>query len=231
MEGFVETTGDQPESFRMNVSLKVVAKLGFFVLLALTSAAFAADGALTEAPDLLDAESAFQVTAKMKDARTIELNYTIADGYYMYRKRFKFDADSGSAELKKAITPKGSVKEDATFGRVETYRRRVRVLLPIATDKKNQKNAGISASSRLITISAISQGCADVGVCYPPLTHHLTIDPASRESVAPDRPNDLVGKPLESAINQPWQPQQTRQPPASVVKPTSAVTDLIRKNP
>ena len=212
----------------MKFFFKVVVKLELFSMLAFTSVAFAAGGALLNAPELLDAESAFQVTAKMKDANTIELNYTIADGYYMYRKRFKFGIDSDTVALKKAILPKGSVKQDATFGRVETYRRTVRVLLPIsASARARDKTAGASAEGDIIDLNAISQGCADVGVCYPPLTHQLAIHLGSRETVSPvrfvspDAVNDLVGNALLPKT----------LPPASIAKPTGSVSDLIRKNP
>ncbi len=212
----------------MNVFFKVSVKLGVFVMLAFTSLAFAADGALVNAPELLDAESAFQVTAKMKDAKTIELNYTIADGYYMYRKRFKFELDSGAAVLKRAILPKGSVKQDATFGRVETYRRAVRVLLPVTVSRAaGGKTTSASADREFINLNAVSQGCADVGVCYPPLTHQLAIHLGSRETVGPvkfvrpEAATDLIGNTLLPKL----------LAPARIAKPTGSVSDLIRKNP
>lgn len=219
---------DQLERVGMNVFFKVVVKLGLPTMLAFTSVAFAADGALLNAPELLDAESAFQVTAKMKDANTIELNYTIADGYYMYRKRFKFGADSDAAVLKKAILPKGSVMQDATFGRAETYRRTVRVLLPLAASAAGRgKTTDLIVDGGLVELSAISQGCADVGVCYPPLTHQLAIQLGSRETVSPvrfvrpDGVNDLIGNTLLPKM----------LPAASILRPTGSVSDLIRKSP
>ena len=54
------------------------------VLLALCGAARAAE------PELLEPDQAFRFAARLKDDRTIEVNYQIAPGYYMYRERFSF---------------------------------------------------------------------------------------------------------------------------------------------
>ncbi len=61
--------------------------------------------------------------------------------------------------------PPGKVKDDEFFGKVETYRDRVVVRLPL-------ENA---AAGQSVTLRADSQGCADVGVCYPPKTQSVTV--------------------------------------------------------
>ena len=186
-----------------------------FATLALTQTAFAADGVLTGSSELLEAEAAFQVSATMKDAKTVALTYRIADGYYMYRGRFKFAVESGAVSLKKVVTPAGKLKHDATFGRVETYRGQVRVLL-FFTTKAAINNFAAPANGTIvepIKIKIVSQGCADAGVCYPPLVHHFSINPATKGSIGPDSPTNPVA------------------PTSSIVKPTNSVTDLIRKIP
>ena len=189
-------------------SLKVAA-LGVIALLGLgpMEMTFAANRVVAAAPELLDADEAFQVSARMKDAHSIELSYTIAEGYYMYRGRFKFAAENNSATLKKAIIPAGKVKQDATFGRVETYRKSVRVLLPFASAGKS---VPISENG-FIRIKVTSQGCADAGVCYPPQHHQFVLDPGLRNSV----------KPVVLPVANPALPTGM-QPPASM-------SDLIRK--
>src|SRR5689334_18054345 len=82
------------------------------------------------AQDLLDPEAAFRFSAKMADGGTAEVSFDIADGYYMYRDRFKFSADG--AQLGAPELPPGKVKFDQTFGKeVETYRHRVTVRIPV----------------------------------------------------------------------------------------------------
>lgn len=127
-------------------------------------------------PDLLPAEEAFRVTAMMKDAKTVALDFQIADGYYMYRNRFRVEGLEG-AKLGKAVLPAGKMKQDATFGRVETYRKSVRMLLPVA-------NAG----GQPLRLRVTSQGCADAGVCYPPQKHDFALAADSRVTVMPLSP-------------------------------------------
>ena len=135
------------------------------------------------AQELLEPERAFQLSARYADAKSVELRYKIADGYYMYRARFKFDIDPPTdAKLGKAIFSKGEMKQDPTFGRVQTYRDSVRILLPIASlGKRSGLNEG-----QPLRLKVTSQGCADAGVCYPPLHQILTLRPASRDVTLSD---------------------------------------------
>lgn len=99
-------------------------------------------------------EQAFRFSARMLDAQHIEARWEIAPGYYMYRDKFKFvleGASLGAIEL-----PTGLVKEDENFGKVETYRDAVAVRLPF------------TAVTGALVLHATSQGCADIGICYPP---------------------------------------------------------------
>jgi thioredoxin:protein disulfide reductase len=146
------------------------------------------------ADDLLPPEQAFAISARFRDAKTIELNYKIADGYYMYRKRFRAASESPTFKIAKIVTPPGSVKQDATFGRVETYRKSVRVLLPTT-----RLSRAIAGSDDVIKVAVISQGCADVGVCYPPYRHDLTLVVGSGDTVVPV----LAGNPSAAAISTP----------------------------
>jgi thiol:disulfide interchange protein len=139
-----------------------------------------------EEPELLDPEVAFRFSAKLLDAKTLEVRYAIADGYYMYRDKFKFNA-AEPAELGKANVPKGDVKDDPNFGRVETYRKSVTVKLPVSRLPADGK----------IALTVVSQGCADVGVCYPPMTSRATLDLKGPATDAP------APKPLSSILKKP----------------------------
>lgn len=133
-------------------------------------------------PELLDAAEAFQVSARFLNTNTVEFSYQIADGYYMYRERFRFAADDGKPFAAKARIPAGKFKQDLTFGRVETYRKSVRVLLPLA----NAELGGISAATGTpVFLLATSQGCADAGVCYPPQHHQFKLERGSMALVRP----------------------------------------------
>ena len=114
--------------------------------------------------ELLEPEKAFRMTARALDARTVEVSFAIAEGYYMYRERFRFTAEPvAGVTLGAPQFPQGLRKKDEFFGEVETYRKLVTIRLPVE---------GSGQSFQLIVIS---QGCADVGVCYVPMESKATI--------------------------------------------------------
>lgn len=122
---------------------------------AVIAAALAAAGTLRAGP--LPPEQAFQFSARLVDARTVEAHFMIADGYYLYRDRIHFSVEPAGAGLAVPQLPHGTVKEDPFFGRMETYRGEVVVKLALKDPKPGEK----------IVIAAESQGCADIGICYP----------------------------------------------------------------
>src|SRR6266849_321231 len=109
------------------------------------------------ADDLLEPDKAFRFSALALDARTVEVRYGIADGYYLYRERFRFAAEPASVTLGQPRFPNGQIHEDKFFGKQETYRKEVRIRVPVEA-------AGAERLKLLVT----SQGCADLGVCYVP---------------------------------------------------------------
>jgi thiol:disulfide interchange protein DsbD len=114
-------------------------------------------------PKLLPNERAFAFSARGVNERTIEARFVIADGYYLYRDRIKFTVEPGT--LAEATLPPGKVKEDQFFGKVETYRNQLVVKLPVDG----------AAPGAAVTVGAESQGCADIGVCYPPQIQKVTL--------------------------------------------------------
>ena len=110
-------------------------------------------------PDLLEPEKAFHFSARLIDANQVEVRYDIAPGYYMYREKFKFAATPASITLDASQLPPGKVKKDEFFGDVQIYRGDQRFVLPVS---------GAGTQSSGFTLKAVSQGCADIGVCYPP---------------------------------------------------------------
>jgi thioredoxin:protein disulfide reductase len=135
------------------------------------------------AEDLLEPEAAFRFSAKMVDADTVQVRYQIADGYYMYRERFHFVPVQGTVKLGSAHLPPGTIKQDEFFGRVATYRGELVFELPL----KSPVPAGG------FTLNVVSQGCADVGVCYTPLTQSAKLVPAAYSDVSPPLRNKTSG--------------------------------------
>ncbi len=118
------------------------------------------------AQDLLDPAVAFKYSVRALDANTLEVRYQIASGYYMYRNKFKFAAEPATAKLGEPQFPPGEVHQDEFFGKVETYRKELRIRLPVTYD------AGLAR----MQLTTTSQGCADVGVCYVPQDQKANIE-------------------------------------------------------
>src|ERR1700704_2664672 len=109
------------------------------------------------ADELLEPDKAFGFSARALDAATVEVRYAIADGYYLYRDRFRFAAEPASVTLGQPQFPRGQIHEDKFFGKQETYRKEVRIRVPVE-----------AAGAERLTLEVTSQGCADLGVCYVP---------------------------------------------------------------
>ena len=115
------------------------------------------------ADDFLPPEQAFKVSARVLDGGHAEVLLRIAPGYYVYRDPFRFDAEGAS--LGPADIPPGKVKFDENFQKnVETYRGDLRIRLPV------------TQAAGAFKLSVVSQGCADAGLCYPPMTTLLALD-------------------------------------------------------
>jgi thiol:disulfide interchange protein DsbD len=126
--------------------------------------ALLAGTALAAEPDLLPPERAFAFSARGLDPNTVEARFAVANGYYLYREKLRFTVEPLPLSNAPAL-PTGLVKEDAFFGRVETYRGELVVRLSL-----QQPAAGSQ-----VTVKAESQGCADIGVCYPPQVQQVKL--------------------------------------------------------
>ncbi len=147
----------------------------------------------------LEPEQAFRFSARAVDGATIEVRYAIADGYYLYRERFRFALDpqaAGGVTLGEPVFPKGEIKFDETFQKdVEHYRREVVVRVPVV--------APAGGATGPLTLVSTSQGCADAGLCYPPQEARATLtlpaagtpttspSPAAALGVAADDPSRI----------------------------------------
>ena len=118
----------------------------------------------------LDPEQAFVLSAATRTPTELAVHFKIAPDYYMYRERFGFAAEPEAAAqaLGAPVFPRGLVKYDPTFEKdLEVYYGQVTITLPL--------QAG--AASQPFTLAVTSQGCADAGLCYPPMTTELTLAP------------------------------------------------------
>lgn len=136
--------------------------------------------AVSEA-DLLPVEQAYPLSAQANSADEIQINWQIAEGYYLYKHRFSVSAVDPSVTVGEIILPAGKKYRDEFFGDVETYRQHVSATVNIQNPKR------LAA----LALKVKYQGCADIGVCYPPQTKLLDITLPAAAGV----PGLLGGKP------------------------------------
>jgi thiol:disulfide interchange protein DsbD len=128
-------------------------------------------GAAQAEEEFLDPKVAFIFSAAMASPTQVDVHFKIAPKYYMYRERFEFALTPDATPLGEPVYPKGIVKYDPTFERdLEVYHGQVTVRLPLA--------AAVSQSQPL-KLAVTSQGCADAGLCYPPMTSEVQLLPVA----------------------------------------------------
>jgi thiol:disulfide interchange protein DsbD len=133
-------------------------------------------GAGAFAADFLAPEQAFQLTARVRDAKTVVLTWIIAPQYHLYRDRLSVNAD-GASTLGTPVLPPGIRAFDENFGKeMETYQHGVVVEVPV------------TAGAAPFTLRVGYQGCADAGLCYPPAEVDYRVDMAAPGALTPLAP-------------------------------------------
>ena len=129
--------------------------------------------------DLLPVDEAFRLEAEAVTPGWVEFRWKVAPGYYLYKDRIKVSlVDEGTFKASPLHLPPGTIKEDAFFGRMETYRDSVVAKLTGAAKD------GVD----LLRFKVSYQGCADAGVCYPPQRREVIVS-LPKASAAPAADN------------------------------------------
>lgn len=142
--------------------------------------------------ELLPPEQAFQFFAEVKDPQTLHVTWLIADGYYLYKNKLALSLDDKTQSRLSALPlPKGEEHLDEEFGQVEIYRHELSLDVPLIRQ---------SLSEEGIELTAKFQGCADRGVCYPPMTSKVALTLPLAQTLKPVMASEpaLVSKPALS---------------------------------
>jgi len=115
--------------------------------------------------ELLPIDEAFALSARATDRGRIEFHWEIAPGYYLYRHRTGVELAEGGFKANPLELPEGEAYTDEFFGDVETYRHQLTAVLTGAA----------ADDATALRFRVKYQGCADIGVCYPPHTKTLTV--------------------------------------------------------
>lgn len=127
---------------------------------------FAAPAVAAPAP----ADQIFRLAVSRSADGSLALTWTIRAGNYLYRDKFAATLAGRDITIE---TPPGERKDDPNFGLVEIYHHRVEARLA----------SGLPAAGAL---RLTWQGCAEQGICYPPVTRSLDLATLAQADVALD---------------------------------------------
>lgn len=141
-----------------NAPTKLIAPL--LAILALASA-----GVHAQDEEILRPEQAFPYTLSA-DADRLSLSFSIPEGYYLYRERFSFESGTDGIVVDTPGFPVGEIHEDEFFGRQEIYRHDFLITIPYSR----------TGAAESMELDLELQGCADIGLCYPPQRWTRAVD-------------------------------------------------------
>jgi thiol:disulfide interchange protein DsbD len=122
------------------------------------------DSLLGGEDEYLPVDQAFALTAEALSVNNIQLNWRIADGYYLYKERMKVEPAGATSAIGALVLPKGENHHDEYFGDQEVYRQSVDATFSVPP-----------SDAKSVEVKVTYQGCADAGLCYPPETKTLAI--------------------------------------------------------
>ncbi len=116
--------------------------------------------------EFLPVSEAFSLSLSYLEPNIVKANWDVQDGYYLYRHQFKVSAASSGLDIGlMEITP-GIRKVDEWFGEVEVYYSKANLSFELLrSDARGQ-----------VEFDLTYQGCAEAGLCYPPVKKHFALE-------------------------------------------------------
>ena len=115
-------------------------------------------------PEFLAPDKAFKMSVTNIGEKKILLDWQIEKGYYLYMGMFEFSTDQENVKITKALMPDGTKKVDEFFGNVDVYYNSTSAELTFDNINKNTN------------LIVKYQGCADAGLCYPPIKKVISLN-------------------------------------------------------
>jgi thiol:disulfide interchange protein DsbD len=148
-------------------------------------------GAQSNEADFLPPDVAFKVSSRI-DGDQVHVRWVIADGYYLYRQRMEIKAESPGLVVATPEFPRGMAKTDPYLGTQEIYQQQVE-----ASARFTRSDFG----AHPMQIKVTYQGCAEAGLCYPPIIKVLS--PVTGPVVDVAGPGGIL--PRHSVAEHPWE--------------------------
>jgi len=168
------------------------------------------------AEDILKPEQAFRYEAGQAGDE-ITIRWLIEPGHYLYRERMSYASGSKVVTLGDAVLPPGTPHFDEFFGDMQIYRDEVLVRIPII-----QRAPGADS----LDLELRSQGCADIGLCYPPQVWTTRIALESSAEPSGKLQRLLTGGSGSRLADEPLPPELAFQPNISIIDPFNLRIDV-----
>lgn len=119
---------------------------------------------------LLPASEAFQLSAQIVDDK-VELNWSISSGYFVVKESIEISTAEPD-QIGNAAFPQAVPTVDDFLGNINIYRGEQSVVLPISSENTND-----------LVLTIVFDGCADLGICYPPITKNITLSAPVKKQI------------------------------------------------
>lgn len=114
--------------------------------------------------EFISPDEAFVMSVSEINNNQMLINWKIEKGYYLYMGMFEFSTDQDEVKIIEATMPDGTRKVDEFFGDVDVFYNKTNVKLVF--------NKIIEGTNLIVKY----QGCADAGLCYPPIKKVISLD-------------------------------------------------------
>jgi thiol:disulfide interchange protein DsbD len=155
---------------------------------------------------LLPIDQAFALSAEAVSRHRIEFRFDIAEGYYLYRHRMGVAGLDSHFKYNPPELPAGEPKHDEFFGDTEIYRDAVTLV----------QTGAAADGAETLRFEVRYQGCADLGICYPPHKQQVTV------RLPPEPPTTA---PATAASDNPLARALSAGKPAPLAAPTGPVLE------
>ncbi len=149
-----------------------MSKILCFFLLLFQTASYASPSIPTADPEFLSPDDAFKVSLSYPSNDQLIVTWDIEKNYYLYVGMINFSiVGTNDNNIIKVQLPKGIKKTDEFFGEVDIYKDRISADVTFA--KPIDK----------LELQVMYQGCAEAGLCYPPIKKTYNLDPATSSGI------------------------------------------------
>ena len=115
-------------------------------------------------PEFLSPDEAFVMSHEIINDNHLKVIWQIHPGYYLYMGMFEFESLDNNNKIQKVEMPEGKKKTDEFFGEVDIY--------------YYQTEADVYLENKIsdnLELKVKYQGCADAGLCYPPVFKKISV--------------------------------------------------------